>query len=171
MDQLLEVLVGYEDVGADLDFVVDLENVVAAHADAAVAAGVAQGGFLGGAVDVDASLVGVIGAEEALEPDDAGDDGVAAAGVGGDDFAGRRAVLDDGALGEVIADLVVNPEEAERCFVTVKLVADPETGGGDDEGAGGFAFLEDGELLVRNGDDDLGAEVEGAGGEGEEGDK
>ncbi len=94
----------------------------------------AQRGFLGRAVDVDAALEGVAGAaEEALEPDDAGYDGIAAAGVGGNDFARGGAVLDDGAVGEVVADLIVHPEQPERRLVAVGLVADAKPGGRDDE--------------------------------------
>ena len=125
-------LVRNEDVGADLGESVHLYDVVRAHADAAVAGGLAQRAFLGGAVDVDAALEGIPGvAEEAFDPDDAGDDGIAVLGVWREDFAGGEAVFDDGALGQPAADAVVNPEGAEGGLVAVRLVADAEPGGGD----------------------------------------
>jgi hypothetical protein len=115
------------DDGADGDLIEELDDIPGTHPDAAPAHGLADGPFLGGAVDVDAAAAGVaVLGLEAIEPDDAGDDGVAARGVDGEDLAGGGAVADDGAGGQVFADLIADAQLAKGGAVTIEAIAGAE---------------------------------------------
>ncbi len=102
-------------------------------------------------MDVDAAGVGVfVLGLEAIEPDDAGDDGIAAGGVDGDDLAGGGAMADDGAGGEIAADFIADAKIAERGLVAAPAVAGAVAGGGDGEAGNELAIADDGEALVRD---------------------
>jgi len=83
-------------------------------------------------MDVDAACASVfVLLLEAVEPDDAGDDGVAPGSVDGEDFAGGRAMADDGAGSQVVADFIADLELTEGRLITSIIVTSAEAGSGD----------------------------------------
>ena len=91
---------------ADRQLLEELDDVLGAHPDAPVAGGLAEGAFLGGSMDVDQPVVRIaVLFLQPLEPDDAGDDGVASRGVWFENFTGAPPALENRAFRGAGADL------------------------------------------------------------------
>lgn len=151
-----ERLVDDADLGPAPDLGEELDHVVGLHADAAVAGRGADAPFLGGAVDVDVAAVGAgVLAFQAVQPDDAADDGVASGGVWPKDFAGALPVLEDGSGGSARANFFAHFEAAQRGGVAAGPVAEAKFRGGDGIFGGEVALGVEAQFLIGNADDDL----------------
>ena len=94
-----------EDISTITDPVVEIGDILAAHADAAIRSGGAKAAFLGGAVDVDGASKGIsVAGFGAREPENAGDDRIATGGIGFENLASRAAVFKNTADGSVTTD-------------------------------------------------------------------
>jgi len=115
-------------------------------------------------VNVDAAAAGVLVLRLGpIEPDEAGDNGIAAGGVYREDFACGGAVANDGARAEVGADLVADAEIAERGLVAAIIIASAEARGGDGIAREQLSIVDDGEALLGDADEDLARRRRGRG--------
>ncbi len=139
---------------ASANDVVKLDDVGGGHANAAVADGGADAIFLGGAMDVNMAGKGArVGFFQSIEPENAGNDGIASRSVGREDFASAAAAFKDGAEWGVVADFFAYAMFAKRSGVTAGAIAETEFRGGDRILGDNGAALKDPHFLIGDTDD------------------
>ena len=137
------------DIGAQTHPVIEIDDIIGSHTDAAIRCGSAESVDLGGAVDINvtAKCVAVICVRSG-EPKDAADDGVTTGGVWLEHFAGGASALEYGTGWLVTSNFFCDPHTPEGCAVGTRLVAETELRCGDFVDLDWLAFAYEQHFLV-----------------------